>query len=89
MSTVLVVQLINDNWVKFVSICRLTIFKILFELEDHKNNQFNGIPIYIIPPPNGFDIDQDYDKSSDVLFLKDYLFPKNVCYYGKQTTNVH
>ena len=61
--TALAVQLLNDNWVTFLLTYRLTIFEILFELEDL--NAFNGIPTYII---NGSDTEQDSDKSDAIIY---------------------
>ena len=48
-----------------IFIHRLTIFEILFELEDLSDNVLNCLQIYRILPLNGFYTDQDSDKSDN------------------------
>ena len=50
---------------KFFFIYRLTIFEILFDLEDLNDNELNGAPIYTIQFIGGSDTSQDSDKSND------------------------
>ena len=59
---------------------RITIFEILFKLEDHNDNEFNGVPIHAISPLNG----SDTIRKSYMLFLQDLLFQTNVCYEKKK-----
>ena len=74
--TALVVQLSNNNWV--------TIFEILFELENLSDNELSGVLIYTIPTLNGSNTDQDSNKSdNEHEENRMCCFCKNVYCYGK------
>ena len=54
-ATAFIMQSLNNNWVKFFFIYRLTIFKIFFELKALNGDEYNGGPIKTIPLLDGSD----------------------------------
>ena len=86
----------NTTFFFFIYEYRLKFFEILFELEDLNDNDFNGVPIYTIPPLNRSDTDQNNDKV--IMILKKIVCAVSVrlavsnerlLLWIKQTTNIH